>query len=330
MSRGEFKPNLAGKPDTDADIPIPGLASAKIDGVRAANKNGKLLSRSLKLIPNKYVQALLGIPELHGLDGELTVGPANAPNVMQATTSIVMSSSKVAAFEFHVFDNWDLPNVGKQQRVLSAGDIVLSAQKHWQSLMTAARLDGAVADVLGAACPIKLLPQKLITSLDELAKFEAECIEMGFEGVMVAKPDGMYKFGRSTAREGGLLKIKRFSDGEAIIVGFVEEMKNNNAKTTNELGRSKRSSHAAGKEGKNTLGAFVCKQLHVNNKGVLEPFGPEFNIGTGMTADFRAEVWNNQGKYKTKIVKFKHFEHGVVDAPRHPVFLGFRSPEDML
>lgn len=329
MSRGEFKPMLAGTPKDNSEIPIPCLASAKIDGVRAANKNGKLLSRSLKLIPNKHVQALLAHPELHGLDGELTVGPANDPNVMQATMSIVMSSSKMAPFEYHIFDNWDLPNVGKQQRVLSAGDTVLAAQAHWHTLMVAARLEGAAAEVIGTACPIKLLPQKLITSLDDLDAFEAECLALGYEGVMVAKPDGLYKFGRSTAREGGLLKLKRFTDAEAIIVGFEEEMKNNNAKTVNELGRSKRSSHAAGKEGKGTLGAFVCKRLFVDSNGKLTEGDIMFNIGTGMDAAMRQRVWDDRDYYRNQIVKFKHFEHGVVDAPRHPVFLGFRDERDM-
>ena len=31
----------------------------------------------------------------------------------------------------------------------------------------------------------------------------------------------------------------------------------------------------------------------------------------------------------SEFVKYKSFDHGVKDRPRHPVFLGFRSAEDL-
>jgi len=320
----EFKPMLAGTPDGNDDLKFPLIASPKLDGIRAANKNGKLLSRSLKLIPNKLVQQVLGIPGLHGLDGELIVGPANHPNVMQATTSVVMSNDKMVPFEYHVFDYWDSTE-GKRDRLIRLGSLALSIQKEWASLLLRAGL--LPPELL--QCPICIVPQKLVETLDELDAFEAECLETGYEGVMVCAPDGKYKFGRSTVKEHGLLKLKRFTDAEAIVVGFVEEMKNENAAQTNELGRTKRSTAKAGLTGKGTLGAFVCKRIFINEKGDRTLSDYTFNIGTGMTAEFRASVWANRDAHKDAIVKFKHFEHGVVDAPRHPVFLGFRAAEDM-
>lgn len=321
----DFKPMLAGTPQSDADARFPMLASPKLDGIRAVNKDRMLLSRSLKAIPNKLVQAVLSLPELHGLDGELIVGAATDANVMQATTSIVMSIEKQVAFEYHVFDYWDAP-AGFAQRLDGARMKVASVQKNWTALMTAARLEGAPGFV--KECPIRLVPHKLVSSLDELTAFEAEMLDLGYEGVMGRDPYGLYKFGRSTVREGGLLKFKRFSDAEAVIVGFEEEMKNNNVATTNELGRTKRSSAKSGKEGKGTLGAFVCRRLTVDAKGQLVK-GELFNIGTGMDAALRQQVWDDRENYLQKIVKFKHFEHGAVDAPRHPVFLGFRDERDM-
>jgi DNA ligase-1 len=35
------------------------------------------------------------------------------------------------------------------------------------------------------------------------------------------------------------------------------------------------------------------------------------------------------GTLAGKIAKYKHFEVGVKEAPRFPVFLGFRNPLDM-
>lgn len=322
----DFKPMLAAKPERNDEVRVPLLVSPKIDGVRAVVKDRGLLSRSLKLIPNKLVQAVLSLPELHGLDGELTVGPANAPNVMQATTSIVMSHDKVAPFEYHVFDYWD-SDEGFRDRLLRASSAVLSIEKRWHTLMTAARLEGAPAFL--HECPVKLVPHKLVTSLDELNAAEAEMLELNWEGMMGRDPDGVYKHGRSTVREGGLMKFKRFTDAEAVIVGFVEEMKNVNVAQTDELGRTKRSTAKAGLYGKGTLGAFVCKRLFVDDDGTRALSNYTFNIGTGMDAAFRARVWPERDAYLNKIVKFKHFEHGVVEAPRHPVFLGFRDERDM-
>lgn len=43
----------------------------------------------------------------------------------------------------------------------------------------------------------------------------------------------------------------------------------------------------------------------------------------------RSEIWNNQSKYIGKLVKYKSQKVGEKDAPRFPVFLGFRDLKDM-
>lgn len=322
-----FKPNLAGKVEQPSDAPLPCLASPKIDGVRAMKHEGPnaLMSRSMKAVPNKHVQALLNFPDILGLDGELVVGDATDPNCMQNTTSGVMSSSKEFEFQFHIFDKFDSPH-GFDIRLGHAQNIVKRVQDQWPVYRAMLRLDGAP---WAEHCPLVMVPHVLIESHGQLDAYEAECLALGYEGIMVRRPDGQYKQGRSTVREGGLLKVKRFSDAEAIIVGFEEEMKNNNAKVTNELGRSKRSSHAAGKAGKGTLGAFICKRLFIDKRGNETESDYTFNIGTGMSAEFRAAAWANRESFMGRLVKFKHFEHGVVDAPRHPVFIGMRDKRDM-
>jgi DNA ligase-1 len=167
---------------------------------------------------------------------------------------------------------------------------------------------------------IKILPQTLIKTEAELMAFETECIDLGFEGVILRKIDGHYKYGRSTANEGLLLKVKRFADAEATVTGFVEQMHNTNEKVTNELGRGKRSTHAAGLVGKNTLGALVLCDLLT---------GATFQCGTGMNDVQRQHIWNNQSEYLGLIWKYKHFPTGAVDLPRHPVSLGPRNIIDM-
>ena len=88
-----FKPMLAGTHSDVAKLIFPLLASQKLDGLRATAQDGVLLSRSLKPLPNKYVQELFkNLPQ--GLDGELIVGDPFAPDAFRKTTSLVMSDTK--------------------------------------------------------------------------------------------------------------------------------------------------------------------------------------------------------------------------------------------
>lgn len=313
-----FKPMLAGTPKNDADIRFPVLASPKIDGVRAtvglnADKQIALLSRSLKHIPNKHIFNLLSHKSLYGLDGELIVGSPTDPNAMQNTTSGVMTMHGMPDFTYFVFDKWcgEYSSAGFEYRFAGAARTVEDTYENWDKIFAFQSF---------SVCPIVLVQHKLIHNIDELDAYESEMLKQGWEGVMVRDPEGKYKYGRSTIKEGGLLKIKRFTDGEAEIIGFQEQEENTNEKTTNELGRSKRSTHAVGKIGKNTLGALLVRDL---------VSGVPFSVGSGMNDAVRLEIWQNVDKYLGKIVKYKSFLIGVKDLPRHPVFLGFRDVRDM-
>ena len=117
-----------------------------------------------------------------------------------------------------------------------------------------------------------------------------------------------------------MLKLKRFTDGEAEILGVIEEMENTNEKTVNELGRSKRSSAKEGKVPKGTAGGFRVRDIV---SGVV------FDIGTGLTDEDSAFFWANRNAAVGKILKYKSFEVGVKDKPRFPVFLGLREAWDL-
>ena len=147
--------------------------------------------------------------------------------------------------------------------------------------------------------------------------FEEECLEAGYEGVMIRDPNGPYKNGRSTEKEGFLLKLKRFEDAEATILGFEERQHNGNEKDDS----GKRTTHKAGKTGLGTLGAIKVMGLNGIYKGVL------FDIGTGFDDAQRADIWRNLDVFQGRTVKFKYFPSGSKDKPRFPVFLAFRPEE---
>jgi DNA ligase-1 len=175
--------------------------------------------------------------------------------------------------------------------------------------------------VVSVAHPrIRVVPHTLINTQEELDLYESLRLAEGFEGVMIRDPQGPYKQGRSTEREGWLLKVKRFLDSEAEIIGFEEEMHNTNPAETSETGHMKRSSRQEGLVGKNTLGALKVRDIKS---------GVEFSIGTGFTAAYRAIYWDQREKLLGEIVSYKYQPTGVKDRPRFPVFKGFRHKDDL-
>ena len=272
------------------------VGSPKLDGIRCTVQNGIAYSRSLKPIRNSYIQHVLGGPTLEGFDGELIVGSPTAHDVYRTTTSAVMRKTGTPEFTFWVFDSFTNKPLNYRQRLLALRKITFFHPSI--ELLEAVDLDG----------------------MAELVIYEKACLDAGFEGVILRDGSSKYKHGRATAKEGELIKVKRFSDSEATILGIEEQMKNNNEKKTNELGRSQRSSHKENKTPMGTLGALVCKDAYT---------GIQFNIGTGFTDNLRDRLWGCKDELIGQIVKYKYFDIGVKDAPRHPVFLGFRNLEDL-
>ena len=295
MSTVKFKPMLAASCDDIDQLRYPLLATQKIDGIRCLIIDGVAMSRSLKPIPNRYIQSIIGKREYNGLDGELVVGSS-----FQQATSGIMSSDGEPDFTYHVFDLWD-----------RAGATYYDRDEDL-------RLHVAVL----ASPRVVALQTVAITSREELDTYSAEQLALGHEGIMVRSPSSPYKQGRATFKEGYLTKIKPFSDSEATVVGFEERMHNANTATTNALGRTERSSHKENLVPMGTLGALIC-----SNQAKWP--GVTFNIGTGFDDATRAYIWANRDRAIGTTAKFKYQAIGTVDKPRIPVFEGFRSAEDM-
>lgn len=299
-----LKPMLAVEAELEK-LEYPVLVSAKLDGIRAVIKDGKVLSRSLKPIPNKFVQSEISkFPLLNGLDGELIVGSPVDKNCMQNTTSGVMSQDGEPDFTYFVFDYWTNPEVPYHLR--------FDHLSLWE-------VRGCFKQTKGR---VKVLPHEIVHNKEQLLWFEERVLSEGFEGVMIRKRDAPYKYGRSTVKQGYLLKLKRFADSEAEVVEAEELLHNHNEATLDALGNTVRSDHKDGKVGGDTLGALVVKDITT---------GITFKIGTGFDATTRQELWDmhKEGALVGKIVKYKSFLIGVKEAPRFPVFLGFRDKLDM-
>lgn len=286
-----FKPMLASPADLKS-LRFPLLGSPKLDGIRAAKHRGQLLSRTLKQIPNLHIQkAAQGWGD--GLDGELIVGSPTDPDVYRNTVSGVMSITGAPNFTYWIFDI--------HERDSRYADILHELQLHSTSHAS-----------------ISVLPQQVLSSIDDVLEYESARVDEGYEGVILRDPGAPYKFGRSTAKEGYLLKLKRFEDSEAEILSVIEEMHNGNEATINELGRTKRSSHQANKTGKGRMGALLVRDIKT---------GVEFQIGTGFDDSDKEWFWNSN--VRGRLIKYKHFPIGAKDKPRHPVYLGLRDRRDV-
>lgn len=290
-----MKPMLAGKVDDPHTLRYPLLVSPKLDGVRCLIINGQVFSRNMKLIPNEVIRDILG--GLPPMDGELIVGDPKAKDVFQRTMSEVMRRDGAPHFRFWVFDALTRAPTPFSERLELAKSYAGSCGKN-----------------------VQLVGHKLVKTAEQLLEYEAQMLLAGYEGVMVRDPAGPYKQGRSTLREGWLLKLKRFEDSEAEILGFEELEHNNNEQTRDELGRAKRSSHKAGRKAADTLGALAVQDTVT---------GQRFKIGTGFSEAQRADIWSKRRSLLGRLVKYRFQPTGVKDAPRFPSFLGFRDEADL-
>lgn len=293
----KIKKPLLACPFDPSKAKFPYIATPKIDGIRFVMVDGVALSRSFKPIRNLYIQDVLSNLLPNGVDGELTVG-----DTFQSSTSGIMSIEGEPDFHCWLFDwlkeDWDtIPGFSSRITALT-GEMNYRGIEEFQW---------------------RVLNGPTIPDHEELEVYERETLELGYEGVMLRDPDGTYKFGRSTVRENILLKVKRFQDGEATLLRIDEKMINGNAPEINELGYQKRAHCLDG-----MIPAGTAGSLYVRDEN-----GLEFSIGSGLNDELRATLWANPENYIGKLVKYKFFAHGVKDLPRHPVFLGFRDPDDL-
>ncbi len=296
----------------------PVIATPKYDGIRCTSMMdyrdrdhiSRPVCRSLDDVPNILIFNQLASTCPPGPDGEiltynqqqdlLTPVDLTKPRKFYEIQSDVMSQQGTPVFKFHVFDYYPFeekyPHLVPYEKRLS----MLANLKLPDSII--------------------LAPLTWCKNREELEAFEAKCVEeLGYEGICWRHPLSRYKYGRSTLREQALIKMKRFSDDEAVIIGAYEEMGNNNPQTQNALGYAERSSHKVNMSPKGRLGGFTLKS---------SKFDMEFNCGSGFDAEQRVNYWSIRDSLIGQVVKFKHQPHGGKDRPRIPIFLGLRDKRD--
>lgn len=305
----EKKPMKGEKPDPKYPLQFPLYASIKYDGIRCYMDGNEPRTASNKEIANLHTRRLLQDCEgMQDMDFELILGDPADPLCYNKTYSAVMSHDGEPELNFYVFDNLAYPNEPFVDRL----NRIKRANLPPQAI---------------------IVEQTLVTNQAELDDMYAKVTAAGHEGLILKLPGGLYKYGRSTAKQQWLLKLKPEDDFEFRIEGCYEAMENTNEAFTNELGRTDRSTAAEGLIGKGMLGGFHAVAIN-NGDSQSFPVGVDFNCAPGkLTHKERTDLWQqwlrDPESIKKLIGKCRHFPIGVKDRPRHGRWIGWRAKEDM-
>ena len=292
-----FKPMLGKMADLDA-IKFPVYVSTKLDGIRCVTIDGELKSRTLKPIRNiplqeKYKELCKWCQEKNIiLDGELF----SPEMTFQKITSHVMKSDRIPPehLNFYVFDEF----------LIDEADTPF--KKRYTRYSELCKHRG-----------LKFLGQERVEDLDTLNTMFGLALQEGNEGLIVRSPDQPYKFGRSTVKEGGLLKMKPFETFDGKVKEVLERMENTSESYTNELGHSQK--HRCKED---MVGTGIAAAV------IVEYEGNDLKVVMTGDEDFRRKVWEDRDSYIGKWIEYKAMLIGIKELPRHPNFIRWRGNDD--
>ncbi len=276
MTKPTLSVNLAATLDKGAAVVFPKFASPKYDGIRCVIIDGAAYSRNMILIPNLTVQAYFADGLCDGFDGELISG-RHDKDVFKRTSSVVRSINGSSEWHFKVFDiananadaNFSTRLMQMRERIADLQDL----QKF----------------------KVSLVVQTMLLDDIELTEYEAKCLADGYEGAMLRNPTAKYKNGRATANSQDLLKVKQFSDSDAIVTGWTPMIE------------------VRGTTRYDLMGSLAVRDIHT---------GIEFFVGSGFTAEERVMYASNPPM--GQVFTYQFFAQGNYNKPRFPTFKGFR------
>lgn len=186
---------------------------------------------------------------------------------------------------FHVFDCVSLED-------WQAQSTKLTYQERLQNLVDTISAGPKVAE-----SPFRLVKSKMCSNETELREFYDECLDEGYEGVMLKDTKAPYRWKRSNA----ILKLKPVATEEGVVVGWHLSPE-----------RTKRAG---------LFGGFI----------VLTPNGVTTKVGGGYTDALKQKIQDEgPASYVGRIAEIEHQPPiTVTGALRFPVFSRFRDLEDV-
>lgn len=287
----------------DKDISFPCMASFKLDGIRSPIIEGVPMSRKMIPCPNLFYQkwVMANRAHLEGIDCEVIVGKPHGVDefgrtVFSRTSSGIGSVSGEPDFKIYVFDAFDINGV----KLPAATRVEML--KAWYANLPQQVKERTV-----------LLEQFWIKTIEELNTLMAHALKIGYEGLVLKRPDLLYKNGRSSITSGELLKWKEFIDDEALVLGLKQAKTNNNPLIKDALGHAKRSLSKAGMALVDSCSGFHCWS---------KKFGT-FEVGLGHQSAVEAKaLWDARLHWDNceRVITFTYQPYGTKDKPRFAAF----------
>jgi len=310
----------SGTPDLTDDINYPVFVSTKFDGIRCICLNGVAYTR--KMLPFKDIvqerfKEILKISHDSQLvlDGELY----NHDMTFQQISSATSHYPEIERLKLHLFDC-----VSVEEWFGRVGHLPYFTRKTAYTQFCN-RIDKNQEHIIPVVqhlckCPVEVLD------------IHNKLLEEGYEGTMLRSPNGIYKHGRSTAREKDLRKFKPFDTLDAIIIGFQQkERLTDEAKEyitdKDAFGRSKRGHRKDDREAVEEIGALICEipgETYIDDKGKEQRF--VFKATFTKNSPVRTEItWENRADYLHRWVEVEYQTCGIKYLPRLPRVSRFRD-----
>ena len=267
-------------------ISYPVRVEAKLDGLRciAVKHNGEVSMFTRSGTPLETLPRIKAAIEALPLDNFVLDGEAMADSWEDSASIMMSSKSKKDDSDmcYHIFDCLPLSEWQAQK----------SDTPYFFRLVNLATTLG-----LPEGSPFRLVKSKTCANETELREFYSECLDEGYEGVMLKDVKAPYRWKRSDA----ILKLKPVATEEGVIVGWYE---------------AKESTKRAGQ-----FGGFV----------VLTPNGVTTRVGGGYCDDLKNKIFaDGPGTYTGKIAEVEHQPPFTPDGKlRFPVFCRFRDASDV-
>ena len=280
-------------------IKYPQLASPKLDGHRLLVFNGSMLTRSLKQQPNNHLQErfkdVIKLSKKLGLvfDAELYDNDLE----FYQLSSVVRSFDKelTPKLYINIFDTMSI-------KEWEGGDEKPFSQRvnEYRRLFKENK-----------AKNIYLVPQKIVKSAQEAEAIYNKYVAEGYEGIILRDPDGRYKHGRATLKEGLIFKMKEWESFDGIVLDFsqakrmIKGFADSDERTRDVLGHRERSYKKEHYELVEDLG---CIYVQMKDNTI---------VGTSLAADANIDLtWDNRKSFLGKHVEVRYQKSGTKDKPR--------------
>lgn len=220
---GNMKPMLA-CPYDEKKVKFPCICQPKYDGVRCLvfeSEDGEiqLISRKGKKYNIPHIKQWANEHrELLPLDGELY---NHKELTFQEIVSAVKKESEITSQISYVVYDIPIPDVRFSLMIsfpdFRTDDYTADATMvcHGHNRLSMLTKLNKVSD----SGPIKVSQSRICNSFDDIKKYHDECVEEGYEGIIIRNPNGVYEFG---FRSNDLIKYKEFIDSEFVIIDVVE------------------------------------------------------------------------------------------------------------